>query len=101
MAIVQIQKKRTRTSMGTVKDGQNDLDKDEAAAAFVAPLFAIAMVVLRLFVCPWLRLPWILLFLVCTNASCAPHDIVFPMVSYADVVESVCFPLVFRLMPWS
>ena len=53
----------------------------------------MVMVDLRLFVCPWLRLPWILPLPVCTNGPYAPHDIVFPMVSYADVVESVCFPL--------
>ena len=44
-------------------------------------------------VCSWLRLPWILPFLVCTNAPCAQHDIVFPTVSHADVVESECFPM--------
>ena len=32
-------------------------------------------------------------FLCARNGPYAPHDIVFPMVSYADVVESVCFPL--------
>ena len=58
------------------------------------------MVDLRLFVCASLRLPWILPLCVCTNAPCAPHDIVFPMLSHA-LLKSNIFPSVFLLMPWS
>ena len=53
----------------------------------------LRMVDLRLFVCAWLRLPWILPLCVCTNALCAPHDIVFPMLSHASVAEIEYFPL--------
>ena len=51
------------------------------------------MVDLRLFVCAWLRLPWILPLNVCMNAPCAPLDIVFPMLSHAGVAEIEYFPL--------
>ena len=56
------------------------------------PICALVMVDLRLFVCPWLCLPWILPFPVSMNAPCVPHDNVFNGV-LADAVESVCFPL--------
>ena len=48
---------------------------------------------MRLFVFPWSRLPCIFPFPVCTNVPCVPHDIVFPIMSHADVAESECFPL--------
>ena len=53
----------------------------------------LRMVDLRLFVCAWLRLPWILPLHVCTNAPCAPHDIVSPMLSHAGAAENEYFPL--------
>ena len=55
----------------------------------------MVMVDLRLFVCPVLRLPWILLFPVCTSAPCVQHDSVFPWGSVLIPSRAYVFPLGF------
>ena len=60
----------------------------------LGPRFALVMVDLRLFVCPWLRLPWILPIPRHTTKC-------FQWCSMLMSSKAYVFPTVFRLMQWS